>query len=292
MNNKILVTGCRGMLGTDLTPVLAQSGFHVICVDIQEADITNLSSISKTVSDICPGLVIHTAAMTAVDACEDQPELAMAVNFTGASNVATAAALINTPIIHISTDYVFDGKHTIPYNEDDTVNPLGVYGKSKALGEHAVIQNNPRSVILRTSWLFGKHGKNFISTILKLSAANNELKIVNDQIGSPTYTVHLSHAISSVAHSLLSQHQPSYGIYHVTNSGFCSWYDFAKQILTSSGKTDVKVIPIDSAQLLTMMNYKAPRPSYSVLNTSKFHNTFDYQMPPWQEAVSEYLSSM
>ena len=229
------------MLATDLIMSLTQAGFDVSGFDLPEVDITDRHAVQRAIDDAKPDLVIHTAAMTAVDACEDAVETAMTVNRDGAGNVAAAAAVIGAPIIHISTDYVFNGRGTRPYLEDDTIDPLGVYGRTKAEGEAAVAAANPAYIICRTSWLYGINGKNFVSTILRMAGERDELTIVNDQVGCPTFTGHLSNALAVVSRALLDTSEnirPSlHGIYHTVNSEQCSWHEFAQTILQAAGIT-------------------------------------------------------
>ena len=290
MTRHVVVTGAGGMLGTDVVAALSRAGHRVTGMTRAQADITDRDAVFRFFDAHRPDFVVHTAAMTAVDACEDAAETAMAVNGRAAGFVAAASAKHNAPILHISTDYVFDGKKDSPYIEDDPINPLGIYGKSKAMGEVEVAAANSNHLILRTAWLYGKNGKNFVRTILGLAAQKNELSVVADQIGSPTYTAHLAGAIAQVVEHCFLEEKPLYGIYHISNSGQCSWFDFAKSILGISGHGHVRVKPITSTDVVRLFNYKATRPAFSVLDNSKLYHVFGISLPDWESAINEYLA--
>lgn len=278
------------MLCHTLIPLLARHEYEVVGIDVQEVDITDKKAIITEIARQKPAFVVHTAAMTAVDTCEDHKDTAMAVNRHGAANVAEGAAEIGVPVILISTDYVFNGRSPEPYLEDDPADPISVYGESKALGEIDVKAVNPKHFILRTSWLYGSGGKNFVDTIIRLASDRDEIKVVNDQVGSPTYTGHLSAAIERVVGSYIKEGGEDYGIYHATNAGKCSWYDFARLILEKTGNTRTKVLPMDSEELFRIMNYKAPRPAFSVLSHEKLNNIMGFFMPDWRAGLDEYLA--
>lgn len=278
------------MLAFALLPVLAKEGFDVCGIDVQEADITDKGSISKAILEIKPAMVVHTAAMTAVDACEDNEALAMSVNCHGASNVAEAAASAGAAILHISTDYVFNGQKDAPYEVDDPIDPVSVYGKSKACAERAVAEKNPMHYIVRTAWLYGANGKNFVDTIVRLGSEREELKVVSDQVGSPTYTAHLSRAIGAIVVAHVKSGNSDFGIYHATNSGRCSWHEFAGAILERVPNRVRNISPIDTDELFRIMNYKAPRPAFSVLSNRKISDTFGVALPRWEAGLEEYLS--
>jgi dTDP-4-dehydrorhamnose reductase len=288
----VLVTGSGGMLGAELLERLARRGFAPVPLARRDADITDANSVREAVSARSPDMVVNCAAMTAVDACEDERDRAFAVNRDGAGHVSAAAAAIGVPIIHISTDYVFDGRANVPYKEESPRNPLGVYGASKAAGELAVAAANPEHYIIRTSWLCGKHGSNFVKTILRLADSHPELNVVNDQAGSPTFAADLADALCTIATAHFEARTPPYGIYHITNAGFCTWHHFAKTILEFSGKAHIPVHPIDSEQARTMLKYKATRPGYSVLDCSRASAVFGVRLQPWQVALETYLSDM
>jgi dTDP-4-dehydrorhamnose reductase len=274
---KILVTGARGMLGRAITKELAYD-YQLIGIDIENADITDENQIKEEIFNIRPDIVIHSAAYTDVDNCEKNKELAFRVNAKGTENVANACKLTNAKLIYISTDFIFDGTKQTPYSENDIPNPLSTYGSSKLEGEKAVQSILQNYSIIRTAWLFGPNGKNFVDTILRLAQSEPELKIVNDQKGSPTYTIDLAKAIN------LLINKNATGIFNITNSGECTWYEFAKKILElrENPKT---IIPITSDKL----NRLAKRPAYSVLSKEKFTKTTGTPTRNWQDALKEYL---
>lgn len=275
---KILVTGARGMLGWALTKELCQE-YQFVGIDIEDADITDENQIKEEIFKIRPDIVIHTAAYTDVDNCERNKELTHRVNAKGTENVANACKLCQAKLIYISTDFVFDGMKNSPYTEEDPPNPINTYGWSKFEGEKAVQSILPNHLIIRTAWLFGPHGKNFVDKILQLAHTEHQLKVVDDQTGSPTYTIDLARAIG-----ILIKKDPT-GIIHVTNWGSCTWFEFAKKIL-SIKEISKEVIPITSNQL----GRPAKRPRYSVLSNEKFQNIAQTKLRPWEEALVEYLN--
>ncbi len=280
---RILVIGAKGMLGRDLMEVLRLDfrSDEIIGWDIDEIDISEESSIEKIVM-IRPQILINLAAYTDVDGCEKGRERAFLVNTEGVKNVTIAARRAGSKVIYISTDYIFDGKKNEPYLEDDMPNPINVYGQSKLEGERYIRELLERGLIIRTQWLYGRHGNNFVSSILRQAKEKKILYIVSDQIGSPTYTLDLSWAIS------LLIKRNSWGVFHVANSGSCSWYTFGERILEFSGLRDVKVVPISTEQSGRI----ASRPSYSVLNTEKFQRETGKVMRHWSQALREYLFSI
>ncbi len=273
---KVLVTGAKGMLGTDLCRELS-GDYQVTGIDIQDLDITTGEASGK-IAGYGPEMVLHCAAMTNVDGCEKDPDAAYAVNGLGTRNVALAARQLNVPMLYISTDFVFDGKKGEPYCEWDEPNPLGHYGRSKLDGEKSVRELLEKFYIVRTSWLYGKHGRNFISTILAKAKESGTIKVVNDQVGSPTYVQDLCRAIVRLASS------DKYGTYHLSNSGACSWFDLAKKAVEFSG-TKAEVLPISSS------DYPTPtkRPAYSVLRNFCWERTFGEILRPWEEGLKDYL---
>ncbi len=278
----ILITGSNGMFGHALTAVLSKqhplTGF-----DLPELDITNLSSVKAAISTCRPDVIINAAAYTDVDGCETNENQAFAANATGPRNLAVIANELNIPLVHISTDYVFDGISPIPYNVSDIPNPQSVYGKSKLSGEKHIRELCSRHYIIRTSWLYGLHGRNFVSTMLCLAREQDELGVVNDQTGSPTYTVDLAEAIAQ-----LILIKPAYGTYHITNSGTCTWYEFTLEILRQAGISGVRVNPITTEEI----NRPAPRPRYSVLDNSKWHTIGGTPLRHYKEALADYLKSL
>jgi len=280
---KILVIGAKGMLGRDLVEALRFlfRGDEVFGWDIDEIDIQEENNTIAKVESLQPGIVINVAAYTDVDRCESNGKKAFAVNAEGMRHVALGAARCGSKVVYLSTDYIFDGKKEKPYLEDDLPNPLNVYGRSKLRGEQYVQELAKDSLIVRTEWLYGKHGNNFVTSILRQAGEKRALSVVNDQIGLPTYTIDLSKAIS------LLIEQGARGIFHVANSDPCSWYDYAQMILKLSGIKRVEVIPISSKEA----GRQATRPSYSVLDTQKFRRETGMDLRPWPEALKDYLST-
>jgi dTDP-4-dehydrorhamnose reductase len=278
---KILLLGARGMLGRDLQPVLAVR-HEVIGKDIQDLDIADSEAVGSEIAKLRPDAVLNLAALTDVDGCESRREQAFAVNAQGAGNVARASAAAGARLIHLSTDYVFDGKSPIPYPEEASPHPLNVYGESKLEGERAVGAAGGNTLILRTAWLYGRHGKNFVDTMLRLASQQEELRVVNDQKGSPTFTRDLSWAIAQLLERDVR------GIIHVTNSGSCTWFEFTEKILTLKPPPDrrVRVLPISSSEL----NRPARRPAFSTLDCSRFEKVTGRRMKTWEEGLREYLS--
>ncbi|MGQ9632014.1 MAG: dTDP-4-dehydrorhamnose reductase [bacterium] len=276
---RILVTGAGGMLGQDLLPILKEKHEDVLGADVQEFDITDTEVTHSFIESARPEIVIHLAAYTDVDACECNPDLAYRVNTLGTRNVAIACQDAGATLVYTSTDYVFDGKAKTPYTEFDEPNPKTVYGKSKLAGEEFVRLFAPKHFIVRTSWLYGKHGRNFVDTILKLADEREELTVVDDQVGCPTYTVDLSRKIAELIETR------KYGTYHICGSGSTSWFGFARKILEYSGR-GTKLTPITSSQL----GRPAPRPAYSAMRQYALELEGFAPLRDWREALKEYLS--
>jgi len=270
----ILVIGAKGMLGTDLMGIL--SG-EVRGLDVEEIDITSLESTRRVLLTLKPSVIINAAAYTDVDGCEKNRELAMQVNGEGVAHLALAALEIGAKLVQISTDYVFDGEKATPWVEDDAANPLSVYGESKLAGELNA-RLVPDHLIVRTQWLYGLHGKNFVETMLRLGRERNELSVVNDQIGSPTWTVDLGFAIKALIEAGCR------GTYHAANAGFCSWNGFTKAILEEVGLHPT-VNPMTTEEL----GRPAARPLYSVLDCAKLVTDTGFQPEPWRDALRKYL---
>ncbi|MGQ9508299.1 MAG: dTDP-4-dehydrorhamnose reductase [Thermodesulfobacteriota bacterium] len=279
--SRILVIGARGMLGRDLLPQL-QSSFpeeEVWGWDVEEIDIRKEKETIEKIEALCPRVVVNVAAYTDVDGCEQNRNEAFAVNAEGMRYIALGAKLCGAKVVYLSTDYVFDGKKTTPYLEEDSPHPLNIYGESKLKGERYVQELVKGGLIIRTQWLFGKHGKNFVYAIIRQAQEKKILSVVSDQIGSPTYTRDLSKAIA-----ILIQ-KNAQGIFHVSNEGSCSWFTFGQRILGFWGMKEVEVNPISSEELAR----PARRPSYSVFNTSKFEREVGWRLRPWSEALKEFL---
>lgn len=283
---RILVTGANGMLGTDLCCQLEQSGHEVIRSSQREntesdvtLDILDFAAARATLRQHKPEMLIHTAAYTHVDGCERDPDRAFQINALGTWHVAAACAEQDIPLVYISTDFVFDGRKTTPYTEFDTPNPINHYGASKLAGEQAVQKLCRRHYIVRTQWLFGVHGKNFPGTILELAQKRNELPVVVDQRGSPTSTLALSRALIKLLDS------PLYGTYHIACKGECSWFEFAQKTLELAGISHVTLHPIPAEQWPSPTH----RPAYSVLRRYVLELQGRDDLPPWQEALEEFI---
>jgi dTDP-4-dehydrorhamnose reductase len=275
---RILLTGNKGMLGQDFTAWVAPR-HEIVPLDLPEVDITDAAAVGRYFTSAEPEGVIHAAAFTAVDECERRPEMAFAVNGEGTRNVARAARDAGIPMLYISTDYVFDGAKPEPYHEEDATCPLGIYGKSKFEGEKAVRDLVVHYRIVRTSWLFGPLGKNFVRTILERAKAGEKLRVVDDQVGAPTYTMHLA----AVLEQILTRGGP--GTYHATNQGFCSWFEFARTILAEVGLDPAIVSPIPTSA----SGRPAPRPRNSRLASTKLQSEGISLLPSWQEGLRSYL---
>lgn len=327
MKHKILIIGSSGMLGVDLSqelchdyevfgadivrrPRLRPSGFllrsssfggqvggqaSLAVRGFYRLDITKKQNVLAVIKNLNPDVVIHTAAWTDVDGCEFDPKRAYRINSEGTKNVAHICKAIGATLIYLSTDFVFDGKKKNSYKETNRTNPLSVYADSKLKGEASVKRILKKHFTLRTGWLYGRHGKNFVDTILKKAKTEKLLKVVDDQVGSPTYTKDLAKAIHALmvrvtrsplgfARGRQGHKVTGYGIYHVSNSGSVSWYDYTKEILKLAGSR-AKVAPISSKEL----DRPAKRPKMSVLDNSKFIQFTGYKMRNWQEALKEYV---
>ena len=278
---KILVTGARGQLGTDLSRELATRGHAVIAADVEEMDITDAGAVQRFFEATQPEAVIHCAAYTATDKAEDEPDVCHRVNAVGTRNLAQACRDKNLKMLYISTDYVFDGKGEIPFRTDDKAAPLSVYGKTKYEGECAVRELVEKFFVVRISWVFGVWGKNFVRTMLRIGAQNGKVSAVNDQIGSPTYTRDLSPLLADMIVS------DRYGTYHATNEGLCSWYEFACEIFRQADM-QVEVTPVDSDHFPA----KIKRPANSRMDKSDLEKNGFSRLPTWQDALSRYLKEI
>lgn len=276
---KVLVTGVRGQLGYDVVNELKKRNHEAVGVDINEMDITDSDSVERVITKEKPDAVIHCAAYTAVDAAEENKELCMRVNAEGTENIAKACKKIDAKMIYISTDYVFDGEGERPWEPEDERAPLNVYGLSKYEGELAVEKYLEKYFIVRIAWVFGVNGNNFIKTMLKLGKTKDEISVVNDQIGSPTYTYDLARLLVDMAES------NKYGKYHATNEGLCTWYEFACEIFKQAN-IEVKVKPVTS----DMFPSKAKRPHNSRMEKIKLDENGFTRLPDWKDALSRYLS--
>lgn len=280
VNELILVTGSNGQLGTELVHLLEEQHQDFIGTTSEDLDITDRAKVLSYIADLRPDIIIHCAAYTAVDQAEDHYELNYKVNVDGTQNVADAVRNIDGTMIYISTDYVFDGTNQSFYQVDDNPNPINAYGRAKRFGEEIVLSTVPKSYVVRTSWVFGKYGNNFVYTMRRLAESHKELTVVGDQIGRPTWTRTLAEFTL-----FLKKNNQAYGIYHLSNEGICSWYEFAKEILKDN--ENVEVLNISSEEF----PQKAHRPQYSVLDLSKTEKT-GFTIPSWQEALDSFLQQL
>jgi dTDP-4-dehydrorhamnose reductase len=272
---KVALTGAEGMLGHDLRKIFSDA--EIIPFTLHTLDITVLDDVIKKIGEVKPDFLIHAAAFTDVDRCEAEPEKAYLVNGVGARNVVMACEEIKCPIVYISTDYVFDGSKKGPYDEWDETNPINQYGLSKLMGERYVASLTNRFYIVRTSWLYGKNGKNFVETVLRLLSERETIEVVNDQVGSPTFTLDLAIKLKEVIGK-------GYGTYHITNSGSCSWYDFAVMIASKKG-IKRQIIPTTTERF----NRPAKRPANSVLGNTMLRLEGISPLRHWEEALDAYL---
>ncbi len=280
---KVLVTGVGGQLGFDVVNELESRGHEAVGVDIQEMDITDAVSVNRVIKAAAPDAVIHCAAYTAVDAAEDNEELCRRVNADGTQNIANVCRDLDIKMIYISTDYVFGGQGERPWEPDDEREPQSVYGRTKYEGELAVQNTLEKYFIVRIAWVFGINGKNFIKTMLKLSQTHDTIRVVNDQFGSPTYTFDLAKLLADMVET------EKYGVYHATNEGVCSWYEFACAIFEKAGLGDkMTVIPVTTAEY----GAKAARPFNSRMSKEKLTENGFQRLPSWQDALERYLEAL
>ena len=278
----VLVTGANGQLGQSIQHIAAKylEIQFVFCTS-SELDITNKFNCSEVFLKYKPAFCINAAAYTAVDKAESEIEKAHAVNVIGAKNLAEACKENNVILLHVSTDFVFDGSNTIPYTEDFVTNPIGVYGKTKLEGELAILKTIDQYYIVRTSWVYSQFASNFMKTMLRLASERDTLSVVNDQIGTPTYAVDLAEALIQIVITDSQQSESkNFGIYNFSNEGVCSWYDFAKEIFRLNG-ISITVNPIPTSAFPT----PAKRPSYSVLDKTKIKNIFGFKIKSWEESL-------
>ena len=280
---RVLVTGVNGQLGHDVMDELAAKGIEGIGVDVEEMDITDAAACEKVITEAKPDAVIHCAAYTAVDAAEDNVELCRKVNAEGTRNIAKVCKALDIKMMYISTDYVFNGEGQRPWEPDDHREPLNVYGLTKYEGEIAVEQNLDKYFIVRIAWVFGKNGKNFIKTMLNVGKKYDTVRVVNDQIGTPTYTYDLARLLVDMAET------EKYGYYHATNEGgYISWYDFTCEIFRQAGYS-TKVVPVTTAEYGLS---KAARPFNSRLDKSKLIENGFTPLPDWKNALERYLKEI
>lgn len=283
----ILVTGANGQLGNEMRIVSRNSQDHYIFTDVAELDITNATAVTKMVNDNDIKAIINCAAYTNVDKAEDDYDFAELLNATAVKHLAQAIKKNDGILIHVSTDYVFGGtKNNTPCSEDEPANPTGVYGITKLHGEQSIIEVGCKHLIIRTAWLYSEFGKNFVKTMLNLTATKPNLNVVFDQVGSPTYAYDLAQAIFNIVEN--RKYEGHDGIYHYSNEGVCSWYDFTKMIAEYAGHTDCDIQPCHSDEFPS----KVVRPSYSVLDKTKIKKTFDIHIPYWTDSLKRCLAEL
>ncbi len=284
MSKTILVTGANGQLGNEMRRVATSSTDNYIFTDVAELDITNYGAISKMVSESGVDVIVNCAAYTNVDKAEDDEAFANLLNNTAVGYLAMAAKVADATLIHVSTDYLFDGSAHIPYTEDQPTAPIGVYGMTKLAGEQSVKESACNYIIIRTSWLYSQWGGNFVKTMQRLTAERDALSVIFDQVGTPTYAGDLADAIG---HIIATEQLDKCGTYHFSNEGVCSWFDFANVIAEKSGNS-CDIIPIHSYEFPA----KVTRPHYSVLDKTKFKMTFNYKIPYWTASLDKCINEL
>ena len=283
----ILVTGANGQLGNCLRNAPRESADTYIFTDVAELDITDAEAVSKAVADNDVKLIVNCAAYTNVEKAEDDTELAEKLNATAVGNLARAMKAAGGTLIHVSTDYVFGGSTgNTPRNESEPTNPTGVYGVTKLHGEQAIAESGVSALIFRTAWLYSEYGKNFVKTMLSLTATKPELKVVFDQTGTPTYAQDLADAIFTIVEN--RRYEGNEGVYHYSNEGVCSWFDFTKEIARLAGNSGCDIQPCHSDEFPS----KVVRPSYSVLDKTKFKNTFGLRVPYWTDSLNTCIINL
>ena len=288
---KVLLFGANGQVGKDCA--LALTDYELVCSSREDTDFSDSAAVFSKVINEAPDFVINACAYTAVDKAEEEKALANKVNHLSAQALAQACAELSIPLLHISTDYVFDGKGKAPYKETDKVKPLGVYGASKLDGEKAIQESLPEHIILRTSWVFGEQGNNFVKTMLRLGVDRDELNVVNDQFGRPTYVGDIVSTIVFFTSQFNEHKTLPWGVYHCSSAGEVSWFEFASAIFKLACKCgvldkNVVVNPIPSSEFPT----PAPRPSYSVLNTEKLEAIMNAPLPHWELGLEKFLTAL
>lgn len=279
---KVLVTGVKGQLGYDVVRELQKRGHEAVGVDIDEMDITDAAAVERVMTEVQPDAVIHCSAYTAVDRAEEDTEICRRVNVNGTENIAKICKKLDCKMLYLSTDYIFSGDGERPWEPDDEASPLNAYGQSKYDGELALKKYVKKYFIVRISWVFGINGNNFIKTMLRLGRENGAVKVVDDQIGSPTYTYDLARLLVDMIES------DRYGAYHATNEGICSWYEFAKEIFRAAGMDNVSVTPVKSGEFPV----KAKRPKNSRMSKEKLVANGFSLLPAWQDAVARYIKEL
>ena len=282
----ILVTGANGQLGNEMRLLSSRSKNSYYFTDVTELNITNKKAIQDFIADNKIDIIINCAAYTAVEKAEDEPEKADLINHIAVRNLAEAAESHNSVLIHVSTDYVFGGQGSLPFIESDKVNPLGVYGKTKLAGELAIEKTGCKALVFRTAWLYSSFGNNFVKTMIKLTSEKEYIKVVYDQVGSPTYAGDLAKVIFEIVEE--EKYLGKEGIYHFTNEGVISWYDFAIEIAKQANNTKCNIYPCRSEEFPT----KVKRPAYSVLDKAKIKKTFDIEIPYWKDSLTACMRKL
>ena len=286
-NKTILILGSDGQLGTEVTNIYSKTKNTILTPNIKELDITDKLKLESFFDNNNIDIVLNCAAYTAVDTAETEQNLANLLNANAPSEIAKITSEKDIKFIHVSTDYVFNGENFTPYKETDTTKPLGIYGESKLQGENLIQKFNKNAIIIRTSWLYSVTGNNFVKTMIRLGTKLDSLGVIYDQVGTPTYAVDLANAIYNIAKRILNSDKNNSGIYHFSNEGVCSWYDFAKEIMTLA-KVDCEVKPIETKDFPT----PTKRPAYSVLNKAKIKETFNIEIPYWHDSLIDCIKEL
>lgn len=289
---RILVTGSKGQLGHEVVDQLEKQSMDVIPLTHDQIDIADNDCIQRQVAEVKPAMIINAAAYTKVDESEDRSDLAFTINQKGPSFLATACEKSNIPLIHISTDYVFDGEKKSPYTEKDAAFPINKYGKSKLDGENEIVSRLKKYIIIRTSWMYGVHGNNFVKTMLRLGKSRTEINVVSDQFGSPTAAVDLAEAIVDITRLILFYKKSAWGIYHYCGEGITNWHDFAKEIFQIALRKELMKMP--EIHPVSSLDYptKAKRPRFSALNCDKIKHSFGIHIKPWKERLEYVLQQI
>ena len=278
-SKNVLITGANGQLGSEMRRLGAVSPNNYIYTDVAELDITDAAAVAQFVKENAVNIIVNCAAYTNVDKAESDEATAELINATAVANLAAAMKEVDGTLFHVSTDYVFGNEGNTPRTEDMPLNPLGVYGRTKLRGEQAIAETGCKAIIIRTAWLYSEFGNNFLKTMMRLTAEREELNVVFDQVGTPTYAGDLALAIFSIIEGGL--YAGNEGIYHFSNEGVCSWYDFATEIAMAAGNTACKVLPCHSDEFPSPVK----RPSFSVLDKTKIKNTFAIEIPHWRDSM-------
>ena len=285
---KVLIIGSNGQLGSEIKEIATKySKLDFIFKDLPELDICNFEALQAFIMDNNINAIINCAAYTAVDKAEEDAEIAEKVNSKGVINIVNALQTVNGKLIHISTDYVFDGNHFLPYKETDPVSPIGVYGETKRAGELAVINSDIDSIVIRTSWLYSAYGNNFVKTMMRLGKEKERLNVIFDQIGTPTFAGDLANTCLAILSNEQNRIDKAGKVYHFSNEGVASWYDFATAVMKIN-KLDCEVLPIETKDYPTL----AKRPHYSVLNKAKIKQNFKITIPYWRDSLEECIQKL